>query len=371
PAQSRVAARPSGGVARAPDLAREPAASAARPAFPPGPVRAVSARRGRSEGAIIAGSQRPARHQPRLEAGLSAGQTWRRLGGDAGAARRDRSRRHKPGNCAVAREAGRAAGSEARVGAFVPDVPRGNHQLLAAGRRRDRGALVRQPAFAAARFRRTGAAGGGRDRDFKRAGAERNQVVHIPPGGPPAGGRSRVQLFPVLRPPGGVRPGPRAHARLTAVCQHLYGDRLRRAGIFESAGAECHRFERRHRCDPEPRVLRHPDHAHATPTVTPIPLVATGSMTGRWRPAPVVRCSMMLHAAGAIALAVQPVWWPWVLGALAGNHLVLIAAALWPRGRWLGPNLTRLPASAIGRHEVALTFDDGPDPEVTPRVLEL
>lgn len=80
---------------------------------------------------------------------------------------------------------------------------------------------------------------------------------------------------------------------------------------------------------------------------------------------------MMLHAAGAIALTVQPAWWPWVLGVLAGNHLVLIAAALWPRGRWLGPNLTRLPASAIGRHEVALTFDDGPDPEVTPRVLEL
>ena len=105
--------------------------------------------------------------------------------------------------------------------------------------------------------------------------------------------------------------------------------------------------------------------------MTPIPLVATGSMTGRWRPAPVVRCSMMLHAAGAIALAVQTAWWPWVLGVLAGNHLVLIAAALWPRGRWLGPNLTRLPASAIGRHEVALTFDDGPDPEVTPRVLEL
>jgi len=105
--------------------------------------------------------------------------------------------------------------------------------------------------------------------------------------------------------------------------------------------------------------------------MTSIPLVAAASVTGRWRPAPVVRCSMMLHAAGAIAFAVQPALWPWVLGGLAGNHLLLIAAALWPRGRWLGPNLTRLPASALGRREVALTFDDGPDPEVTPRVLEL
>lgn len=94
-------------------------------------------------------------------------------------------------------------------------------------------------------------------------------------------------------------------------------------------------------------------------------------MTGRWRPVPVIRFSMTLHAAGAIALAVQPALWPWILGGLAGNHLVLIAAALWPRGRLLGPNLIRLPASALGRREVALTFDDGPDPEVTPRVLDL
>jgi peptidoglycan/xylan/chitin deacetylase (PgdA/CDA1 family) len=37
----------------------------------------------------------------------------------------------------------------------------------------------------------------------------------------------------------------------------------------------------------------------------------------------------------------------------------------------LGPNVVRLPASAAVRHEIALTFDDGPDPEVTPRVLDL
>jgi len=37
----------------------------------------------------------------------------------------------------------------------------------------------------------------------------------------------------------------------------------------------------------------------------------------------------------------------------------------------LGPNLVRLPAPAVRRREISLTFDDGPDPEVTPRVLEL
>jgi peptidoglycan/xylan/chitin deacetylase (PgdA/CDA1 family) len=60
-----------------------------------------------------------------------------------------------------------------------------------------------------------------------------------------------------------------------------------------------------------------------------------------------------------------------VLGAVAANHLALAAAVLWPRGRALGPNLTRLPAAAAARNEVCLTFDDGPDPEITPHVLAL
>jgi peptidoglycan/xylan/chitin deacetylase (PgdA/CDA1 family) len=50
---------------------------------------------------------------------------------------------------------------------------------------------------------------------------------------------------------------------------------------------------------------------------------------------------------------------------------VISLAALWPRGRWLGPNLTRLPAAAALRREIALTFDDGPDPLITPQVLDL
>jgi peptidoglycan/xylan/chitin deacetylase (PgdA/CDA1 family) len=70
-------------------------------------------------------------------------------------------------------------------------------------------------------------------------------------------------------------------------------------------------------------------------------------------------------------LAAHPQAWPWALGVLGANHLGLFCAVLWPRGRLLGPNLVRLPASAARRREISLTFDDGPDPEVTPRVLEL
>ena len=57
--------------------------------------------------------------------------------------------------------------------------------------------------------------------------------------------------------------------------------------------------------------------------------------------------------------------------AVGANQLVLGAAGLWPRSRLLGPNLVRLPAASAARGEVALTFDDGPDPLVTPRVLDL
>lgn len=70
-------------------------------------------------------------------------------------------------------------------------------------------------------------------------------------------------------------------------------------------------------------------------------------------------------------VVMQPALWRWALVAIAANHLLLSCAVLWPRGRLLGSNLTRLPAAAAGRREVSLNFDDGPDPDVTPRVLDL
>ena len=90
-----------------------------------------------------------------------------------------------------------------------------------------------------------------------------------------------------------------------------------------------------------------------------------------YRPSPLLIGSMALHAAGIAAVAADPRRWRTMAGLLVANHVALTAVSLWPRSRSLGPNLLRLPAAAARRGEVALTFDDGPDPEVTPRVLDL
>src|SRR6266849_3753703 len=69
----------------------------------------------------------------------------------------------------------------------------------------------------------------------------------------------------------------------------------------------------------------------------------------RWRPAPAIHVSVFLHAAAAVWVAAHPPAWPWALGVLGANHLVLLCAALSPRGRLLGPNLVRLPSSTATR----------------------
>jgi peptidoglycan/xylan/chitin deacetylase (PgdA/CDA1 family) len=53
------------------------------------------------------------------------------------------------------------------------------------------------------------------------------------------------------------------------------------------------------------------------------------------------------------------------------DHLLLTGIGLWPRSTFLGSNWTRLPSGAAASGAVAITIDDGPDPDVTPRVLTL
>ncbi len=103
------------------------------------------------------------------------------------------------------------------------------------------------------------------------------------------------------------------------------------------------------------------------------------SSSGPWRVfaawAPVLQVSAALHVAAVLAFAVVPTWamahWAWIVGVILLDHAVVVGLGLWPRSTALGPNVLTLPAEACARREIALTLDDGPDPEVTPAVLQL
>ncbi|HTG22939.1 MAG TPA: polysaccharide deacetylase family protein [Reyranella sp.] len=89
----------------------------------------------------------------------------------------------------------------------------------------------------------------------------------------------------------------------------------------------------------------------------------------RWSPAPLLYASAAIHLGAAAAVLSRPRAWPWALGAVVLNHGCLAAAGLWPRSRLLGPNWVTLPESSAESAAIAITIDDGPDPEVTPQVL--
>ena len=99
--------------------------------------------------------------------------------------------------------------------------------------------------------------------------------------------------------------------------------------------------------------------------------VASPGARKSWRPAPILSASIALNAAAATAAVLRPHLWPWALGAMVADHLVLTGIGLWPRSTLLGPNWIHLPAPAAARGAVAITIDDGPDPDITPRVLAL
>jgi peptidoglycan/xylan/chitin deacetylase (PgdA/CDA1 family) len=84
-----------------------------------------------------------------------------------------------------------------------------------------------------------------------------------------------------------------------------------------------------------------------------------------------IRASVVLHLLAWGGVLTVPALWPWALAGVALNQLLIAAVGLWPRSHWLGPNWTHLPLAAVARREIALTIDDGPDPVVTPLVLDL
>ena len=97
----------------------------------------------------------------------------------------------------------------------------------------------------------------------------------------------------------------------------------------------------------------------------------TAPLPTPWRPSPLIVLSIALHLAALVAIVADPPGWRAPAVVIVANHMLLTAIGLWPRSTLLGANWTRLPDAARLRNEVAITFDDGPDPEVTPKILEL
>jgi len=90
-----------------------------------------------------------------------------------------------------------------------------------------------------------------------------------------------------------------------------------------------------------------------------------------WRPSAFLAFSVVVSTACVLLVALRPALWPVGLFVLLADQAVLLGSGFVPRTRLLGPNMSRLPRAEGPANRVALTFDDGPDPEVTPFILEM
>lgn len=90
-----------------------------------------------------------------------------------------------------------------------------------------------------------------------------------------------------------------------------------------------------------------------------------------WKPTLALKLSTLTVFIALATAAWRPDLWAWALAALCINRAILVVAGLIPRSTLLGANITRLPQTAARRGEVAITIDDGPNPDVTPHVLDI
>jgi peptidoglycan/xylan/chitin deacetylase (PgdA/CDA1 family) len=91
-----------------------------------------------------------------------------------------------------------------------------------------------------------------------------------------------------------------------------------------------------------------------------------------WRPPPAIAVSIGLHVAALVLWVCDTALAPALLAMVIANHAVLlICGVLRPRSQLVGRNVVRLPNAWIERGEIEITFDDGPHPDITPRVLDL
>ncbi len=213
------------------------------------------------------------------------------------------------------------------------------------------------------------------------AGARRRVADPAASGGSAAGRGGGLELRAFLRARG--RGGKRSlapHPRFAPVRQSDHAGWLRTAGDLHGAGVAGDRGDRRSRGMAGVALCRDAELAQdpmiqinpaSEPPSERAGAAALPPRARRWRASPLIRASLLLHVAVAPVWMLEPMLWPWWLGLIVLDHLVLTAAGLWPRAALLGPNWRTLPARVRPAGAVALTIDDGPDARVTPKVLEI
>jgi peptidoglycan/xylan/chitin deacetylase (PgdA/CDA1 family) len=90
-----------------------------------------------------------------------------------------------------------------------------------------------------------------------------------------------------------------------------------------------------------------------------------------WKPTLSIKFSILILVGCVSVTLWQPTLWLWTLGIVFTNHLFLTIAGLIPLSTILGTNITRLPQEAAHRGEIAITIDDGPNPDITPEILNI
>lgn len=84
-----------------------------------------------------------------------------------------------------------------------------------------------------------------------------------------------------------------------------------------------------------------------------------------------VRLIYVLWLTGVWMIVVMPEKWGWGLSLILANVVFVAAMVMCVRCGLLGANIVRLSPESRSRGEIALTFDDGPDLDVTPQVLDI
>jgi peptidoglycan-N-acetylglucosamine deacetylase len=107
-----------------------------------------------------------------------------------------------------------------------------------------------------------------------------------------------------------------------------------------------------------------------TETSSPAPPSVYQSLL-MWLTRPLLALSALVHLSVLVGLLLYPDRWLLALLIIIANHAMLVALSLWPRSTWMDTNTTHLPLVAATPGRIALTIDDGPDPIVTPKVLEI